>query len=163
MNSINIVIDILALIVGVAAGYFYHRYQAEIALKNQHDKADNILKGANEQARLIESQARENATKIVQAAESEIKERRIELNKETDRLDKRRSELDSRVDKLEQREQNLNKRQSAVDRKANEIEKMHDEEVKRFEEVLVDPVGERNRDPSQKSPATPTGEWLEGG
>ena len=135
MNPIAIVIDIIALIVGVAAGYFYHRYQAEKALKNQHDKADNILKGANEQARLIESQARENATKIVQAAESEIKERRIELNKETDRLDKRRSELDSRVDKLEQREQNLNKRQSAVDRKANEIEKMHDEEVKRFEQI----------------------------
>ena len=135
MNPIAIVIDIIALIVGVAAGYFYHRYQAEKALKNQQDKADNILKGANEQARLIESQARENATKIVQAAESEIKERRIELNKETDRLDKRRSELDSRVDKLEQREQNLNKRQSAVDRKANEIEKMHDEEVKRFEQI----------------------------
>jgi ribonuclease Y len=135
MNPFNIVIDILALIVGVAAGYFYHRYQAEKALRNQQDKADNILKGANEQARLIESQARENATKIVQAAETEIKERRIELNKETDRLDKRRSELDSRVDKLEQREQNLNKRQSAVDRKANEIEKMHDEEVKRFEQI----------------------------
>jgi ribonucrease Y len=136
MNPITtIVIVILALIVGVAAGYFYHRYQADKALKNQHDKADNILKGANEQARLIESQARENATKIVQAAESEIKERRIELNKETDRLDKRRSELDSRVDKLEQREQNINKRQSAVDRKANEIEKMHDEEVKRFEQI----------------------------
>ena len=135
MNLINIIIEILALIVGVAAGYFYHRYQADKALKNQQDKADNILKGANEQARLIESQARENATKIVQAAESEIKERRIELNKETDRLDKRRSELDSRVDKLEQREQNLNKRQSAMDRKANEIEKMHDEEVKRFEQI----------------------------
>ena len=135
MNLINIIIEILALIVGVAAGYFYHRYQADKALKNQQDKADNILKGANEQARLIESQARENATKIVQAAESEIKERRIELKKETDRLDKRRSELDSRVDKLEQREQNLNKRQSAMDRKANEIEKMHDEEVKRFEQI----------------------------
>jgi len=123
------------LIVGVAAGYFYHRYQAEKALKNQQDKAENILKGANEQARLIESQARDNATKIVQAAEAEIKERRIELNRETDRLDKRRSELDSRVDKLEQREQNLNKRQSTVDRKANEIEKLHEDQVKRLEQI----------------------------
>ena len=68
-------------------------------------QADNILKGASEQARLIESQARDNATKIIQVAENELKEWRIELNKESDRLDKRRSELDSRADKMEQREQ----------------------------------------------------------
>ena len=145
MNFLNIIIEILALIVGVAAGYFYHRYQAEKTLKNQQDKDDNILKGANEQARLIESQARDNATKIVQAAETENKERRIELNKETDRLDKRRSELDSRADKLEQREQNLNKRQSAVDRKANEIEKLHEDQLKRLEQI-----GQMSQDEAKK-------------
>jgi ribonuclease Y len=84
---------------------------------------------------LIESQARESATKIVQAAESEIKERRIELNKETDRLDKRRSELDSRVDRLEQREQTVNKRQSQVDKRGNEIDKLHEDQVKKLEEI----------------------------
>ena len=146
MNFLNIVLEILALLVGVAAGYFYHRYQADKALKNQHDKADNILKGANEQARLIESQARDNATKIVQAAESEIKERRIELNRETERLDKRRSELDSRVDKLEQREQNLNKRQSTVDRKANEIDKLHEDQVKRLEQIAQMTQDEAKKD-----------------
>ena len=104
MNPIALLVDVLALIIGAAAGYFFHRYQVEQRNKNQRERADNILKVANEQARLIESQSRENATKIIQASEAEIKERRIELNKETERLDKRRSELDSRVDKLEQRE-----------------------------------------------------------
>ncbi len=119
--------------VGAAAGYFFHRYQAEVLRRNQQEKAENILRGASEQARLIESQARENAVKIVQAAEAEIKERRIELNKETDRLDKRRSELDSRVDRLEQREQTINKRQSQIDRRGNEIEKLYEEQVKKLE------------------------------
>src|SRR5512147_1075226 len=132
---VTVIVAIVFLAVGGVLGYLFHRYQADIARRNQQEKADNILKGANEQARLIESQARENAVKIVQAAEAEIKERRLELNKETDRLDKRRSELDSRVDRLEQREQAINKRQSTVDRKANEIEKLHDEEVKRFEQI----------------------------
>ncbi len=85
MNAISIIIGVLALVVGGVAGYFYHRNQSDRALKNQQDKADNILKVANTQARLIETQARESATKIVQAAESEIKERRIELGKEADR------------------------------------------------------------------------------
>ena len=133
MSFIPVLINILVLAIGAAAGYFFHRYQAEQRRKNQQERADNILKGANEQARLIESQSRENATKIIQAAESEIKERRIELNKETERFDKRRSELDSRLDKLEQREQTLNKRQSQVDKRANDMDKIYEEQTKKLE------------------------------
>src|SRR5215207_10345192 len=122
MNPIDLVIGLIFLILGVAAGYYFHRYQADTLRKNQQDKADNILKGASEQARLIESQARENAVKIVQAAETEFKERRNELNKETERFEKRRAELESRLDRLEQREQTMNKRQSQIDRRGNEID-----------------------------------------
>jgi ribonuclease Y len=135
MNLLPVLIAILALGIGLAAGYFFHRYQVEQQKKNQQERADNILKGANEQARLISDQARESATKIIQAAESEMKERRIELNKETERLDKRRSELDSRADRLEQREQNINKRQSQVDKRANEIDKVFEEQTKKLEQV----------------------------
>jgi ribonuclease Y len=135
MNPIVILVGVIFLIVGVVAGYFLHRYVVEKQTKGQQEKADTILKGANEQARLIESQARENAVKIIQAAEAEIKERRIELNKESDRLDKRRTELDSRVDRLEQREQAVNKRQSQVDKRGNEIDKLYEEEVKKLEQI----------------------------
>ncbi|HUI88625.1 MAG TPA: ribonuclease Y [Anaerolineales bacterium] len=135
MNVISIAIGFVALALGAALGYFYHRYQNERGLKDQQDKADNILKVANSQARLIETQARESATKIVQAAESEIKERRIELGREAERLDKRRSELDSRADKIEQRDQNLNKRQSVIDKRTNEIEKLYEQEVAKLEQI----------------------------
>jgi ribonucrease Y len=135
MNPIVIIIDVLVLIVGVAAGYFFHRYRVEQEKKNQQDKASTILKGANEQARLIESQARESAAKLTHAAETDIKERRAELNKESDRLDKRRSELDARADKLEQREQTLNKRQSQIDKRGNEMDKLYEDEMKKLEEI----------------------------
>src|SRR6266508_631480 len=136
MNPIiNLIVDVLVLIVGIAAGYFFRRYQAEQVAKARQEKADNILKIANEQARLIESQARDSATKIVQAAEAEIKERRIELNKETDRLDKRRTELENRIEKLEQREQAINKRQSQVDKRGNEIDKLYEEQMKKLEYI----------------------------
>ncbi len=135
MNPLNLLIDISALIVGVVAGYFIHRYQAERTAKGQQEKAEDILKVANSQARMIESGARDNATKIVQAAESEIKERRIEMNKETDRLEKRRSELDSRFEKIEQREQTLNKRQSQIDKRGNDIEKLYEDQVNKLEQV----------------------------
>ena len=132
---VYILLGLLLLVLGVVGGYFLRRYQAELLRKNQQEKAENILKGASEQARLIESQARENAVKIVQAAEAEIKERRIELNKETERLEKRRNELDSRVERLEQREQTINKRQSQVDRRHNDMEKIYEEQMKKLEFV----------------------------
>ena len=136
MNPLIVIFsDILALALGAVAGYLFHRYQADKALENQQQKAESILKGANEQARLIETQARESAAKIVQAAESELKERRHELSRETERLDKRRTELDSRADRLEQREQTLNKRQSSIDRRANEVEKMFDSQVEKLEQI----------------------------
>ncbi|HKJ38633.1 MAG TPA: Rnase Y domain-containing protein, partial [Anaerolineales bacterium] len=135
MNPIVIIVDVIVLIVGLVAGYFFHRYRMEQLEKGQQAKADIILKGANEQARLIESQARSSATKITNAAEAEAKERRAELNKESDRLDNRRTELDKRADRLEQREQTLNKRQSQVDKRGNEIDKLYDDEVKKLEEI----------------------------
>ncbi len=133
MTLIDLIIYVVFLLLGAALGYLFHRYQADVIRKNQQEKADNILKGASEQARLIESQARENAVKIVQAAEAEIKERRIELNRETERLDKRRAEVDNRADRLEQREQTMNKRQSQIDRRGNEIDKLYEEQVKKLE------------------------------
>src|SRR5436190_17182571 len=132
---ISIVISVVTLILGGVAGYFFHRYQADVAAKAKQERADDILKAASSQARLIESGARENATKIVQAAESEMKERRIELNRETERLDKRRGELDSRFDKIEQREQTLNKRQSQIDKRANDAEKLYEDQVKKLEQI----------------------------
>src|SRR5574340_1020635 len=146
MNPIlAIVIAVLALLVGAVIGHLLHRLQTERLMKSQQDKAENILRVANEQARLIETQARESATKIVQASETEIKERRIELSKEAERLDKRRTELDGRAEKLEQRDQTLSKRQSAVDKRANEIEKLYEEQVKRLEQI-----GQMTQDEAKK-------------
>lgn len=135
MSPIIIVTEILVLIVGVVAGYFFHRYQVDRATKAKQDRADDIVKAAQTQANLIVKGAQDNATKIIQAAESEIKERRIELNRDTERLEKRRSEVDSRYDKIEQREQNLNRRQSQIDKRHNEAEKLHEDQMKKLEEI----------------------------
>jgi len=132
---ITIALAFFSLLLGLAVGYYFHRYQVEKAQRDQQDKTASILKGANEQARLIEAQARENAQKVLHGAEQDIKERRAENSREAERLDKRRTELEGRADKLEQREQTLNKRQSTVDRRANDIEKVYQEQVEKLEQV----------------------------
>ncbi|MCK6582141.1 MAG: ribonuclease Y [Anaerolineales bacterium] len=135
MSPIILLIDLLALLIGFAAGYFIHRYQVDRAAKSRQDRADDIVKAAQTQANMIVKGAQDNATKIIQAAESEIKERRIELNRDTERLEKRRSEVDSRYDKIEQREQNLNRRQSQIDKRFNETEKLYEDQLKKLEQI----------------------------
>jgi ribonuclease Y len=135
MSPIFYIVEIITLLIGLAAGYFFSRYLYEKSLREQQEKADNVLKVANEQARLIEIQARDNALKVVQGAEAELSQRRAEINREEDRLQKRRAELDSRVERLEQREQALNKRQSSVDRRANDIEKLHETQLEKLQEI----------------------------
>jgi ribonuclease Y len=125
----------LALILGLVVGYIAHRFQVERRRQLDQSKAEDILKGASEQARLIEIQARDNALKVMQDAEKELKERRRELHQDESRLQKRRNELDNRVEKMEQREQVLNKRQSTVDRRSNEIERKYNEQLQKLEEI----------------------------
>lgn len=43
---IIILINIVALLVGAAAGYFFHRYQVDRAAKARQERADDILKAA---------------------------------------------------------------------------------------------------------------------
>jgi uncharacterized protein YneF (UPF0154 family) len=48
MNPIIIIlIDVLALVIGAAAGYFFHRYQVDRATKAKKDRSDDIVKAAN--------------------------------------------------------------------------------------------------------------------
>jgi len=134
-NPIDYLVMGLALVVGLAVGYFFNRYLSEKAQRQQREKADKILQEAKAQAQAIEIQARDNALKSTQAAEAEIGRLRSELNREEERLQKRRSELDLRVERLEQREQTVNKRQSAVDRRFNEIENLHKQQMDELQKI----------------------------
>ena len=135
MNPQTFLITGFALLMGLVIGYFISRYLSERVLQKEKEKADSILKGANEQARLIEIQARDNALKVVQSAETDVTQRRAELNREEDRIQKRRAELDTRLERLEQREQVLNKRQSTIDKRANDVEKMYDTQIEKLQEI----------------------------
>lgn len=125
----------VALVIGVAVGYYLKQSQVEKAQRLQKDEANRILEIAQEKVREIELQARDAALEIKQKTETELGRRRAELSREEDRIQKRRDELDNRFDRIEKREQNLNKRQGAIDKRANEIEQLHDEQVAELQRI----------------------------
>jgi ribonuclease Y len=134
-DLIPFITALVALLVGLAIGYFINKAQTTARQRQLKEKADKIIQDAKDQARTVELQARDTALKITQSAEGEITRLRSELNREDERLQKRRTELDGRLDKLELREQAVNKRQSAVDKRANEIEKLHEQKVDELQKI----------------------------
>jgi ribonuclease Y len=136
MNGpILFVLEALTLIVGVAAGYFFNRYQVEKKRREEQAKAQSIIQEATDKASKIELDARAKALKIVQEGEKDINQRRGELNREVERLDRRRSELDGRAERLEQREQTMNKRQSNIDRRANDVDKIYAQQMEKLQQI----------------------------
>ncbi|RLD05699.1 MAG: ribonuclease Y [Chloroflexi bacterium] len=131
----NILLPIIALFIGAAIGFMVNRYLNEREQIRQKMTADDIIKGATEQARLIEIQARDNALKVTRESEADIAKRRNELNQEESRIQTRRDEQDKRAERLEQREQKVNSRQSAVDRRANEVDKQYEVQMKKLQEI----------------------------
>jgi ribonuclease Y len=137
-----IIAVIAALGVGFAGGYFLKRYRNEVARQEQQLKAQSIILAAQEQAHTIELQAKDEALKAQQAAETELTHRRAELSREDDRLLKRRTELDHRMERLELREQTINKRQGALDKRTNDVEKMYSQQMAELQRIAQMTVAE---------------------
>ena len=135
--SVFVLVAAVLVVIAIAAAAVYFitqsaqkRYQAE-----QQARADNVIQVAKERAKEIELEARDNALKVKQEADAEIKQERRELSKENERLQKRQAELDKKLDRMEQREQSLSRRQSAVDRKSNEVDELYNKQIEELNRV----------------------------
>jgi ribonuclease Y len=136
MDIVQILIGVVVgAVLGVAAGYYYKKAQVEKRDAELKSKAEGILQVAQEKAKNLELQAKDDAYKVIQTAETEVTHRRSEVVREEDRLAKRRTELDHRIERLEQREQLINKRQSALDKRANEVEKMYSAQMEELQKI----------------------------
>ncbi|MCX6078476.1 MAG: ribonuclease Y [Chloroflexi bacterium] len=131
----SILTGLVMLAIGLYVGYSYSQSQAEKKRQQESATAKTIIQEATERASKVELDARDRAIKVVQSAETDLNQRRNELNREVERLDRRRAELDGRVERLEQREQTINKRQSTLDRRANEVEKIHEQQMAKLQEI----------------------------
>lgn len=133
-------------VVAAAAVGFYVGY----GLKNKliggriiklEEEANQTLNEARTRAKEMELNARDQAIKLLQEAETENKLRVQELIRQEDRLQARRDTLDQRLDALEEREKRLEERKRGLDRRQSEIDKawqQHLAELERISGLSVD-------------------------
>lgn len=136
---IAVIVAVVALIIGVAAGFVISnnnaqgkaqlaKTQAEERLANASKEAENLKREA-----LIEADS--EALRIKKEAEAENKERMREVRSAENRLQQRESSLDKRVEALDAREHQLSTLNGQLDRRARDLSAAEEEASARLEHI----------------------------
>lgn len=119
---------VLGLLVGGSAGYLYRKSMGERAASSAEARARTMLEDANKDAERTKREAlveaKDEVFKMRQEAESDLKTRRIEIDKKEDRISQRDETLDQRAISLDRREQTIETKETEVARAREEINKI---------------------------------------
>src|SRR5690625_740399 len=118
----------LVLIVGIVVGYLIRKSIAEAKISSAENLAKQIVDEAHRNAESAKKEAlleaKEESHVFRQQAEEELRERRLEVQKQEDRLIQKEEILDRKSDTFEKRELTLEKRELSLTEKQQQIEEM---------------------------------------
>lgn len=143
MELVEIIIAIaICIIVGVVAfilGIQYRKKVAEAQIGAAETKAreivDDALKSAEAKKREVLLEAKEEALKVKNDMEAEVRNRRQEVARQEDRIQQKSESLDRKMEGLEAKEQQLQARSEEYDKKTKELEKAQAEQVAALEKI----------------------------
>lgn len=132
---IPIVASLVCLAVGAIGGYYGKRLLSRQAKNSAEQEATRILEIATEEKRALIIEAKEESLRIRSSAESEIKERRNEIQQTERRLINREESLENRSGNQDRREQTLTEREKELEGNQKQIEELREEQMKRLEDI----------------------------
>ncbi len=137
--GIVIVIAIVALALGLAAGYFYRKNAMEKKLGQTEEYARNLLDEATRKAEDKKKEAvleaKEEIIRLKNELDKEIRDRRSEVTRAERRVNQREEQFDKKLDNLELREEQLNEKYKEAERLQEEAEGMHARQKEELERV----------------------------
>ncbi len=130
----------LAVVAGIIA-FIIGRRQATDIGASLRAEAQKSLDEAQSKARQMVVDAKEEAAKVRETANQDVKERRNEVQREEDRLKTIRREIEAQRTKTEQRERSADKRQAALDKREAELDRLQKEKLGELEAKLASVAG----------------------
>ncbi|MCS7056506.1 MAG: Rnase Y domain-containing protein, partial [Thermoflexales bacterium] len=149
MEALVVIEAVIGVVAAAIVGWLAYRAgrkQAKDEAAILRAEAEKTLSEAQAKARQMLVEAKDEIIRLRNEADQQIKERRLELQREDDRLKKRREELESQRERIEQREKKLNQRQSALDKREAELERLQKERVAALEAKLEEVAGMTRED-----------------
>ncbi len=136
---VSIVIGVVALAIGIFAGYLARKMMAEAKISSAEEEARRITQEAEKIAETKKREALVEAKDEIFAmrseAEREIKNRRNELQRFERRLLQREEQLDNRADNLEKKEKSLAAREAEIQEMRAEVQHTLEEQKSKLETI----------------------------
>ena len=123
------------LVLGATGGYFGQRFVYGRRYVAAQSDAARVLEDAREQQRSILIEAKEEALKLRSADESEVRERRSELQQMERRVSNREERAERRVNNLDRRERNLAQKEKSAQNIQNELEELKRQELQQLQDI----------------------------
>ena len=134
-----LIVGLIALLIGILAGYIIRKTIGEKAIGGAEQTAKNLILDAENKAETIKKEialkAKEDALKYKDEAEKEIKSRRSELSKSENRLNQKEETIDKKLENIERKEQSITAKEQNITRKQKELDELHSKQVAELEKI----------------------------
>lgn len=138
-TGIVIVVAVVAIAVGILAGYLIRKTVGEKAIGSAEQKAKNLILDAEHESETVKKEklleAKEEALKLKNEAEKEIRERRNEISKAENRLVQKEETIDRKLENIERKEQSITDKEEELNKKKKELEVLHQKQVEELEKI----------------------------
>jgi len=136
-----IIIGIVALAIGITAGFLIRKFTAEAKISSAEEEARRIIQEAEKAAegkkREALLEAKDEIFSLRNETEKEIKNRRSELQRFERRLQQREEQIDNRSENLEKRERAIAEKENEIQSLKAEVQKTLAMEKEKLEKIAA--------------------------
>jgi ribonuclease Y len=119
---------VLGLLAGALAGYFVRKSMAEKEVDSAETRARTLVQEAQREAEAAKREAlveaKDEAFRLRQEAEADLKSRRAEIERKEDRIAHREAALDARANSLDRKEQSVEDRETHIQRQKEDVARL---------------------------------------
>ncbi len=137
--AIYAIIAVIALAIGLAAGYLYRKNGMEKKIGQTEEFVANMLEDATHKAEEKKKEAvleaKEEIIRLKSELDKEVRDRRSEVTRQERRINQREEALEKRVENIEAREEALNDKYKEAERLEEEAQKLHDSQQQALERI----------------------------
>ena len=137
--AIYAIIAVIALAIGLAAGYLYRKNGMEKKIGQTEEFVANMLEDATHKAEEKKKEAlleaKEEIIRLKSELDKEVRDRRNEVSRLERRVNQREEAFDKKLDNLEAREEALNDKYKEAERLEAEARELHNRQQAELERV----------------------------
>jgi len=141
-EGLAIIVGLVGVFIGVTGGIFFQQRITQRRIADAERSAARILDEADRRQKEIQLEAKEEAIRVRNQVESELRERRNEIKHLERRVIQKEESLDRKLESLEQRQRNLSNKEQELDQVRQNLLALEDERKQELERVSNLTIGE---------------------